>query len=195
MMFGTVLRFVVLAALAFSSAAAVALDKKIKPGEGMVFGYATLHVTGAARSYKLYLREVTTGKRVAVPLDSLRTADVNFHFAKSLKPGRYYFETAMSPQVEWENTITDKSQFFDVAENQAVYVGKWNLEFRPKGTRYDIAYPAHVARSILEKVKGIEEHQVRKGVLGGVNEPFDLHSTKIPDFRPKPAPADQSGDS
>jgi hypothetical protein len=180
------LRLAWILTLLLASPAAWAMDKKIKSGEGLVFGYVTLHAPVGGAGYRLYLREVTTGKRVALPLDGVRAGGQDYRFAQSIKPGRYFFETAMAPHVEWENVITDKSKFFDVAEDTAVYLGKWTLLLTPKQTRYDIAYPGHVARSILEKIKGVTPAQIRKGVLGGPNEPFDPHSTEIPGVKKQP---------
>lgn len=154
--------FVVVALLGFGSA--FAADKKIKPGDGFVYGSVTI-VSSNYSGYRLYLRNITTDKRVAVLLDSTSTGRSNYRFAKSLAPGRYFVEAAGSPRVGWENSLTDKSKFFDVGENTAVYIGHWTLLMTTQGTRYTVDYDNDEFLRIGESAD-VKQATMRKGVLG-----------------------------
>lgn len=141
-----------------------AADRKIKPGDGFVFGSVTI-VSSNYSGYRLYLRNIATDKRVAVLLDSTSTGRSNYRFAKSLKPGRYFVEAAGSPRVGWENSLTDESKFFDVSENTAVYLGHWTLLMTTQGTRYTVDYDNDEFLRIGESAD-VRQATMRKGLLG-----------------------------
>lgn len=152
------------AVLLLAGFGAHAADTKIRQGEGLVFGSVTI-VSANYSGYRLYLRNLETGKRVAVVLDSMSTGRSRYRFAKSIKPGRYFVEAAGSPRVDWENSLTDSSKFFDVSENTAVYIGHWTLLMATQGTRYTVDYDM-VEFLAIGDLADVKNAIMRKGLLG-----------------------------
>ncbi|WP_257385947.1 hypothetical protein [Tahibacter caeni] len=166
-------RIAVTCLIVFAAASASAADKKIKDGKALVFGSVLFTGTVGGSGYTLTLRRVKDGKRVKVPIDVFDRTRAHYHFAKNVEPGRYFLESAQAPYVEWTNAVTGADQYFEAGVGTAVYIGQWRLDMDARGTRYTVAYPDYEVLDFAAKQKQVDPAALRKGVLGGPNQPVD----------------------
>ncbi len=164
-------RILVACLFVFIATSAPAADKKIKDGKALVFGSVLFTGDIGGSGYTLTLRRVEDGKRVKMPIDVFDRTRAHYRFAKNVEPGRYFLESAQAPHVEWTNAVTGADKYFEAGAGTAVYIGQWRLDMDARSTRYTVAYPSYEALDFIRQQEQVDPAALRKGVLGGPNEP------------------------